>query len=334
MDYLFCSPLGLHYICNMKENVFIKKNIEKWKNMSAGTNIDPEAMADAYLDLTSDLAYVQTHYPDSPLNESLNDMAFKMHNIIYRKKGNTFPKFIKIWTEGLPKIMYESRYVLLFSFAIFMLFTLFGVISQINNTDYAKDVLGVEYVSQTIENIEQGKPTDIYNSEPETSMFLSITLNNLLVDLKTFAYGIFTSLGAIIILFYNAIMLGSFQTFFFQYGVGWESVLSIWQHGALEIPAIIISGAAGITLGNGWLFPKSYSRLQAFKLSAKKGLKIMLGVIPITIIAGFIESFITRHVETPTPIRIAAIVVEFAFVIFYFVLLPMKYRNKESRKNV
>ena len=316
----------------MKENVFIRKNISKWKAMdtvvSNPSQSTPDALADIYLDLTSDLAFAQTNYPESNTTKYLNDLAFKLHNKIYRKERTKLKRFLQIWTRDVPKTMYESRRMLAFSFIAFALFSLFGVISQLNDIDYARNILGDSYVNMTIENIREGRPTDVYSQSSEVYSFVQITLNNLLVDLRTFVLGIFTSLGTLIALFYNGMMLGSFQTFFFQYGVGWESVLSIWQHGALEIPACIISGAAGITLGNGWLFPKTYSRAEAFKRAAKQGLKIMLGIIPVTIVAGFIEGFITRHTELPDAVRIATIVLEFAFILIYFVIFPMKYRKE------
>ncbi len=321
-----------HQFQFMKEKDFVNRNSAKWthvlnmvskKSMASG-----EDLAEAYLDITSDLAYSQTHYPDSSTTNKLNELAFLLHNHIYKREPTKWSRFITIWTRELPTIMYECRKSLLFSFIVFMFFTLVGVFSQLHDAEYARLILGDSYVNMTLENINQGVPTHVYNTSPEIDDFIYITINNLLVDLKTFVSGIFTSLGTIYILFINAIMLGSFQTFFFQQGVGWESVLAIWQHGALEIPACIISGAAGITLGHGWLFPKSYSRFEAFKRSAKKGLKIMMAIIPITIIAGFIESFITRHTEIPDAIRIAAILAEFAFVILYFVVYPFKFRKE------
>ena len=312
----------------------MRLNTAKWHRISmyVSNNVlsTDDDIAEAYLDLTSDLSFAQTHYPDSHTTKKLNELAFQLHNKIYRKEPTRWSRLLKVWTEDLPRVMYECRKSLLFSFVVFMLFTLIGVFSQLQDKEYARDVVGNSYVEMTIENIRNGKPTHVYSSSPEVASFIEITFNNLMVDFRTFVAGIFTSIGTIIILFFNGIMLGSFQTFFFQYGVGWESVLAIWQHGALEIPACIISGAAGITLGHGWLFPKTYSRLEAFKRSAKQGLKIMLGVVPITILAGFIESFITRHTELPTSLRTTTIIVEFSFIIFYFVIYPRKFR-KENR---
>lgn len=314
----------------MKESQFIKRNQAKWQEIWNSVHFGkstPDKLADMYLDLTSDLAFAQTNYPDSHTTAYLNDLAFRLHNRIYRKEPFTWKKLVRIWTHLLPRTMYECRKSLLFSFLAFMLFTIIGVFSQLTDENYSRLVLGDEYVDQTLQNIANGQPTHVYNDSPEVTSFVMITYNNLMVDLRTFISGIFTCIGTLVFLFYNGIMLGSFQTFFFQNGYGWESVLAIWQHGALEIPTCILSGAAGITLGNGWLFPGTHSRFEAFKQSAKKGLTMMLGIIPITILAGFIEGFITRHTELPDALRIAAIVVEFTFVVVYFVIYPLRFKH-------
>ena len=122
-------------------------------------------------------------------------------------------------------------------------------------------------------------------------------------------------------------MIGAFQMFFFQHGLLGESMLAIWLHGTLEIWSIIVAGAAGLALGNGWLFPRTYSRLESFKRGAKRGVKIVVGTIPIFIMAGFIESFITRHTELPDILRLGLILISLAFIIFYYIYLPNKKRH-------
>ena len=122
-------------------------------------------------------------------------------------------------------------------------------------------------------------------------------------------------------------MIGAFQMFFFQHDLLWESMLAIWLHGTLEIWSIIVAGAAGLALGNGWLFPGTYSRLESFKREAKRGVKIVVGTIPIFIMAGFIESFITRHTELPNILRLSLILISLAFIIFYYIYLPNKKRH-------
>lgn len=119
----------------------------------------------------------------------------------------------------------------------------------------------------------------------------------------------------------------AFQTFFYQHDLLWESFLAIWLHGTLEIWAIIVAGAAGLALGNGWLFPGTYSRLESFKRGAKKGLKIVVGTVPVFIMAGFIEGFVTRHTELPDALRFGFILLSLSFIFFYYIYLPNRKKH-------
>jgi len=181
----------------------------------------------------------------------------------------------------------------------------------------------------TNENIEKGDPMAVYKSMGEAEMFLQITLNNIMVSFKAFAYGIFLSIGTVMALFYNGIMLGSFQFFFYQKGLLLTSVLSIWIHGTLEISAIVIAGCAGLVMGNSILFPGTYSRIESLKMGAKKGLKISVGLVPIFIVAGFLESFATRHTEWPSVVKLAIILLSASFIVYYFIIYPIRL-NKNA----
>ena len=118
-------------------------------------------------------------------------------------------------------------------------------------------------------------------------------------------------------------MIGCFDTFFYQHGLLGESLLATMLHGTLELSAIIVAGAAGLAIGNGWLFPGTYSRIVSFQRGAKRGMKIIVGTIPIFILAGFIESFITRHTGLNDIVRLSIILLSLAFVVFYFYLLTL-----------
>jgi len=154
---------------------------------------------------------------------------------------------------------------------------LIGAVSAANDQEFVRLIMGNQYVDMTLDNIARGEPMAVYNGSPEAPMFLGITINNIKVSFLCFASGILTSFGTGFILLQNGIMLGSFQMFFYQHDLLWESALAVWLHGTLEIWAIIVAGAAGLALGNGWLFPGTYSRLESFRRGAKRGLKIVNG---------------------------------------------------------
>ena len=213
---------------------------------------------------------------------------------------------------------------MLVSFLIFAVSTLIGVVSQLGDADFCRLILGDRYVDMTLDNIAKGNPMGVYGSDSESNLFLQITLNNVWVSFYVFALGILTTFGTGWALFGNGVMLGSFQTFFFQQGLGVESMLAVWLHGMLEISALIVAGAAGVALGNGWLFPGTLTRLESFRRGARRALKIVVGTVPIFVVAAFIEGFFTRHTEWPDALRLGIILASLAFVIFYYIYLPNK----------
>ena len=106
------------------------------------------------------------------------------------------------------------------------------------------------------------------------------------------------------------------------------SVLTIWLHGTIEIISIVIAGGAGLIMGNSLLFPGTYSRLESLKKGALTGAKVVLGLVPLFIIAGFIESHITRLFGMPVALKAAIILSSLAFMVWYIILYPRKlYRN-------
>jgi len=312
----------------MKEAVFVRQNRGKWKRYEdCLKNIEqqsPDALADIYIDITNDLSFAQSHYSNSRIYFYLNSLSIRLHQFINRKKKEKISRIVTYWKQEVPLVMYHARKELLYSFLIFAVSVLTGIFSTAHDEDFPRLVLGDEYVNMTKQNIENGDPMAVYKNDNSAIMFFGITVNNIWVSFTVFISGMFTSIASAYVLIKNGIMLGCFQYFFYDYGLLKESFLAVWIHGTLEISAIIVAGAAGITMGNGWLFPGTYSRIVSFRKSARKGMKIIVGTIPIFIIAGFLESFITRHTELPDFVRAAIILLSLSFVIFYYIIYPNK----------
>ncbi len=315
----------------MKEVTFIRRNIDKWKEtervVEQAKTLSPDKLADVYVEITADLAFSQTHFPNSRITIYLNNLAFVLHHEIYRNKREKWGRVFTFWTDEVPQTMYDARRELLISFVVFTISIFIGVLSTANDPNFVRLILGNSYVDMSLENIANGEPMAVYNGSSEVPMFLGITLNNIMVSFYCFAMGILTSFGTGYILFSNGVMVGAFQTFFYQHGLLWESSLAIFLHGTLELWAIIVAGAAGLALGNGWLFPGTYSRLESFRRGAKRGLKIIVGTVPVFIMAGFIEGFVTRHTDLPTALRLGFILVSLAFILFYYIYLPNKRKH-------
>lgn len=309
----------------MRETNFIRQNRDKWKQFEQildGQSKDAGKLNELFVQITDDLSFSRTFYPNRSVRVYLNGLAQRVFSLIYKNRRTHRNRFLHFWAEELPQLMWEARRELALSFGVFVLSMLIGALSSAMDSEFANVILGDSYVEMTEQNIASGDPMAVYKGRGQLSMSMGITVNNLMVAFLTFVTGVFFTLGSIIVLIRNGIMVGAFQYFFIERGLFWDSFLTIWIHGTLEISAIIIAGAAGITVGKGLVFPGAYRRIQAFQRSARRGLKIMVGIAPIIILAGFIEGFLTRFTETPDVVRGAFIAVCFLFVIFYFVWYP------------
>tara|TARA_R110002012_G_scaffold51361_1_gene132849 strand:- start:530 stop:1501 length:972 start_codon:yes stop_codon:yes gene_type:complete len=320
----------------MREAAFVKQNKDKWlrfENVMVGNQSDlsPDELSALYLEVTDHLSYSRTFYPESKTTSYLNHLASQSHQKIYKNKRESSNRFISFFTDEFPKLMLGYQRHLLLSFLTFLLFAIIGAYSAATDGAYVRSILGDGYVNMTLKNIADNDPMRVYKEMNETEMFLGITINNIKVALMAFIYGILFCVGSLFIMMKNGVMLGSFQYFFYDKGVLWESVRTIWIHGTIEISVIIIAGAAGLVLGSGILFPGTYTRLASFKCSMKDGLKIVVSTIPFFIIAGFLEGFVTRHTEMPDWLAILIISISLLLILFYYVLYP-HIVNKKQRQ--
>ena len=314
----------------MREASFIKQNSSKWKLYETDNTSNPDVLAERFIQLTDDLSYARTFYPDSDTTHYLNSLTGKFHQAIYKNKKEKNNRLAKFWKYGLPFLFRQHQWQLFFSFLIFAVACFIGALSAALDDTFVRLILGDQYVNQTIANIQKGDPMAVYKQSGESAMFLYITLNNIRVAFMAFVMGVFLSAGTFLILFQNGVMLGAFQYFFYKQGLLLTSVLTIWIHGTLEISAIVIAGCAGFVMGNSILFPKTYSRLESFKRGAKQGVKIVVGLVPIFIAAGFLEGFVTRHTEMPVYLSLFIILSSAIFIVYYFIIYPRLLHSRNS----
>lgn len=311
----------------MREAVFLRQNADKWRLYETESAKDPDELAARFIELTDDLSFARTFYPESPTTQYLNELTGKLHQAIYKNKKERTNRFGQFWRRELPLLVARSHRQLAWALVFFLLATCIGVLSAAYDDTFVRLVLGDQYVNQTLRNIERGDPMAIYKSANESSMFLFITANNIFVALRTFAMGVLLSFGTAHSLFTNGLMLGAFQYFFVAKGLGIQSALTIWIHGTLEISAIVLAGGAGFVMGNSILFPGTFSRMESFRRGARDGLKLAIGLVPIFVVAGFLESFVTRHTEMPLGASLLIIGSSFCFIFWYFILYPIRVQR-------
>lgn len=311
----------------MREALFVKQNTEKWKAYEALKTDNPDELAQRFVDITNDLAYAKTFYPKSNTTAYLNGMAAVLHQAIYKNKKEEKGRFLRYWKYELPMLFYTYQRQILYSFAFFVVAVSIGAISAKYDDRFVRLILGDGYVNMTNANIAKGDPFGVYKEEGEFYMFFQIAVNNIWVSFVLYISGVFFAIGPVFFILRNGIMLGAFEYYFFSKGLGAQSILVIWIHGTLEILALVVVGGAGLVLGHGLLFPKTYTRLQAFKRSGKDATKIVVGIVPIILLAAFLEGFITRHTEMPIWLSIFILAGSLCFMVWYVVVYP-RWLNK------
>jgi uncharacterized membrane protein SpoIIM required for sporulation len=320
----------------MREAAFVKQNVKKWEQFEEllqGSSTDPDKLSDLFIQVTDDLAFANTQYPDSRTYAYLNGLASKIHAQIYKNKNEDRKRFVYFWKTEVPLVVRKSHTKLLYAFIIFAVSVIIGIVSQNMETDFVRIILGDNYVNMTLENIEKGDVLAVYGRGGQMDTFFAITFNNVKVSFFAFAAGLLVSLGTGYLLFQNGIMVGCFFTFLGQQGYLNEAFKVVMLHGTLELSAIVLAGGAGFVMGNSILFPGTYSRMASFKRGAIEGLKIVMGLMPVFILAGFIEGFFTRFTNMPIAISLFVITGSAAFIIYYYILYPIKVANAH-KKNI
>lgn len=311
----------------MKESRFIHQNKAKWLSFESELKQkkkDPDKLSDLFVELTDDLSFAKTYYPNRLIRGYLNAIAQKIFLNFYKNKKNYWKDFVAFWAEDLPLIVYTARKEFLVAFLVFALATGIGILSCIQDPSYAEIVVGRGYVEMTNQNIANGDAMAVYKDGESFIDFLRIAWNNIRVAFYTFVLGATAGIGTLFILIKNGTMLGGFQFFFFDKGVFAYSLVTVWQHGTIEILSIIIAGAAGLTLAKGIIMPGTFPRFQAVQVATNNGLKIMLGLVPFFIVAALIESYITRLTDLPLLIRLGVIIASLMLMFGYWVYLPYR----------
>jgi uncharacterized membrane protein SpoIIM required for sporulation len=242
-----------------------------------------------YRQVAADLSAVRTDEASRTLEAYLNRLVSRAHNRIYSGDRMNFSSIWNFLAHGYPRVFRRLLPYTTVAFAIFLAGALLGTLLTIARPQFMHAMLG----PQMVEKIEHRQMwTDsILTAKPQTSS--KIMTNNIAVCFYTYAGGILVGLGTIFLMFTNGINMGVVTTACTQH----HMALSIWSfvaaHGALELPSIFISGGAGLRLASGLLFPGMLRRRDALALAGSESIRLLSGTIPMLVIAGILEAFLS-----------------------------------------
>ncbi|MEO2076164.1 MAG: stage II sporulation protein M [Bacillus sp. (in: firmicutes)] len=283
---------------NVKQ--FVKKHREEWKQLEqlvttinkSRNRITGDMITQFYRlhqKAAQNLSYSQTYFPNDEVTFYLNGLVAKSHNLMYKDQVSSFKQIRYFFSTKFIGLLVEQWKFVLAAMILFMIGAIGSFLSVVNDPLHIYSILPAE-IAQGVDPEQLGKGHSAVDS---SLMSASIMTNNIKVAILAFAGGITFGLLTVYLLVYNGIIIGSLAALFWHHNKSYDFWAYIVPHGMIELTAIFIAGGAGLLMGYKLFVPGHFSRAFQLKQQAKRSVQLLLGTIPLFVIAGIIEGFIT-----------------------------------------
>ena len=261
-----------------------------------------------YRQSAADLSAARADGAARNLEQYLNRLVGRAHNFVYSGRKLGLRSLWDFFAHGYPRLLRRlSGYVTL-AVVVTLATAALGAIVTLVRPDFGDSYFILHFGRENFANLDKHKMwTDsILSIKPQESS--AIMTNNIMVCFLTFAGGITAGVFTLYSLFNNGIMLGIIAVVCARH----HMALSLWSfiaaHGALELPAIMLAGAAGLRVGAGILFPGMLRRRDSLALGGSEGVQLILGTVPMLIVAGTFEAFLSpTHIPVAIKFSVGAV---------------------------
>lgn len=307
----------------MNINTFIKQNREDWnqlehfitrlsKNKRSLTGTDIDQFNRLYQKAAQHLAYSQTYFANEEVTAYLNELVAKAHNLLYKDQVSSFRQIRTFFSTTFIGLLMGQWKAAAVAMILFFAGGLAAFLSVINDPLNLYALLP-EQMAGTVDPEQLGAN----HGSIDASLFSAqIMTNNIQVAFLAFAGGITFGILTVYVMVLNGVMVGALAGLFWNYGMAYEFWAYIVPHGVIELLAIFIAGGAGLLMGYKLFAPGPYSRGYQLKRQAKRSVQLLLGTIPLFIIAGIIEGFITPASLSLEAKYAVAILTLLAFILY------------------
>ncbi|HSV32696.1 MAG TPA: stage II sporulation protein M [Pyrinomonadaceae bacterium] len=248
-----------------------------------------------YRRTASDLAIARAESRDPRLINYLNSLVIRAHGRIYRADAQGGRRIRNFFARDFPQTFRRTwRYTAL-SFVVVLVFSVGSFLGTRLDPEFSEFAGISPYFREVVIN----KRTHWWQDLNEANQIGSsqIFTNNIRVTFYAFAYGAMLGVGTLYILAFNGAMVGAILALTYRAGFGNDLVAFMVGHGVIELSCIFISGGAGLLIGSALLMPGDLTRGDALKSRGLDAIYLVVGCVPLLVVAGIIEGFIS-----PAPI--------------------------------
>lgn len=261
------------------------------RGVSSLTGAELQELALLYRQTASDLSSVREDPTGKQISFYLNRLLGRAHNLIYMGRKARAKGIWIFFRDTYPAIFRETFPDTFAAFVIFLAAAAVGILLGIADPSFNRYFLGPEMM----DSIEHHKmwTESIVTLKPLAAS--GIMTNNLSVSFTTFALGITAGIGTAYMMVVNGLLFGIINLACWQ--AGGKMFLNLWSfvaaHGVLELPAIFIAAGAGFGIARGLLFPGTLPRKESLTRAGARSVRLVVGVIPMLVVAGTIEGFVS-----------------------------------------
>jgi uncharacterized membrane protein SpoIIM required for sporulation len=254
---------------------------------------DAARLATLYRNTCEHLALARARAHPARQTARLEALTERAHQLIYRRTDYGAARFARLFLIDFPQaVRTHWRYVLVAGLVFTLPLVLLGIATYLDPS-----FILAMHDAGTVESYEQmyGPSTHAIGRERSAGndwvMFGYYIMNNISISFQCFASGIFLGLGSLFFLAYNGISAGGVAGFLTARGHGETFYSFVITHGAFELTAIVLSGAAGLRIGHALLAPGRRTRQAALEFAAADSAVLMYGVTAMLLIAAGLEAF-------------------------------------------
>ena len=266
-----------------------------------------------YRQAAADLSAARADPSSRSLELYLNQLVGRAHNYVYSGRRVSFWSLWQFLAHGYPRLLRRMLPYIWLATAIFLACFGLGMLIQLLRPDFAPLMLGPAMMDKI--NHHQMWTDAVLTMKPQAAT--GIMTNNIFVCGLTFALGITAGLGTVAELFNNGLQIGTVLACCAQHKMAGSLLAFMVSHGALEIPSIMLSGAAGLRIGAGILFPGQLRRRDSVARAGAEAVQLVSATIPLLIIAGCFEGFLSPT-HAPVAVKCAVGAVLFTGLVLWW----------------
>ncbi|MDQ3255964.1 MAG: stage II sporulation protein M [Acidobacteriota bacterium] len=249
-----------------------------------------------YRRTASDLAIARAESRDPRLVDYLNSLVIRAHGRIYRagalEGGHRVRDF---FVRDFPRTFRRTWRYTAIAFAAFIIFAIIGFLGTWQDVEFS-EVLGIDAGWREMNTDAGARWWEELNEANQIGGAFIMT-NNIWVMFNAFAYGALFGVGTLYAMAFNGAFIGAVLALTYRAGYGNELLTFMAGHCVIELSCIFFAGGAGLLIGSAMLMPGDLSRLDALRLRGSQAIQLIVGCVPLLVLAGIIEGFIS-----PAPI--------------------------------